>query len=442
MTEHAFAQVHKQAQIQKPIASRVLQRKCDKCRKKRTVLERYVGDPALNTVQRSPVQPLEPAASASEEPRFAYDFSQIPVHPRSQASIQAKLTVNTPGDIYEQEADRVADKVLAVPGRHAVSDAPPRIQRFSGQPSWQTATAPASIDLALASPGRPLEPALRQDMEQRFGHDFSQVQVHSDDAAQQSAREVNANAYTVGHNIVFGAGQFVPETHAGRRLLAHELTHVVQQSQTDQLLAVQRQTFVGGPGKTAKDKDRPLTVFQGPMLPTSSPGGTVVPGTAGTAQNCAGDSCSINKWINWPFLGLEVPGFPLSANLPGDWGRATNFVPAGCTRVNCSGIDTHSTRCKASELELIAFLYRWPVTLMNQMNGKIMAGTQSDFHMIGRNAGGLPRGWHSKMDQREKVVDIRDPWQSLHDSYPHTMMKDRTKVQLCFCCDQSAIKTT
>ena len=90
--------------------------------------------------------------------------------------------------------------------------------------------APASVDQALASPGRPLEPALRQDMEQRFGYDFSAVRVHSGAAAEQSARDVNANAYTVGHNIVFGAGRFAPGTHEGRRLLAHELTHVVQQS--------------------------------------------------------------------------------------------------------------------------------------------------------------------------------------------------------------------
>ena len=90
--------------------------------------------------------------------------------------------------------------------------------------------APASVDQALASPGRPLEPALRQDMEQRFGHDFSRVRVHSGAAAEQSARDVNAHAYTVGHNIVFGAGRFAPGTHEGRRLIAHELTHVVQQS--------------------------------------------------------------------------------------------------------------------------------------------------------------------------------------------------------------------
>ena len=67
-------------------------------------------------------------------------------------------------------------------------------------------------------------------MEQRFGHDFSQVRVHAGTAAEQSTHEVNAHAYTVGHDLVFGAGRFAPATHAGRRLLAHELTHVVQQT--------------------------------------------------------------------------------------------------------------------------------------------------------------------------------------------------------------------
>jgi uncharacterized protein DUF4157 len=67
-------------------------------------------------------------------------------------------------------------------------------------------------------------------MEQRFRHDFSRVRVHTGEAAEQSARDVNANAYTVGHNIVFGGGRFAPETNEGRRLIAHELTHVVQQS--------------------------------------------------------------------------------------------------------------------------------------------------------------------------------------------------------------------
>jgi hypothetical protein len=144
--------------------------------------------------------------------------------------LQTKLRVNEPGDVCEQEADRVADEVLAKPAHSDGSGAPPRIQRFSGGSDGQTGVAPASVERALANPGKPLESALRQDMEQRFGHDFSHARVHSDAAAEQSARDVNAHAYTVGHDIVFGVGRFAPATHEGRRLIAHELTHVVQQS--------------------------------------------------------------------------------------------------------------------------------------------------------------------------------------------------------------------
>ena len=157
----------------------------------------------------------------------------------SKKRLQTKLTIGASNDPLEQEADRVADQVLAAPAHSAVSGAPPRIQRYTGQATGQADTAPASVDRVLASPGRPLEPALRQDMEQRFGHDFSRVRVHSGGAAEQSAREVNANAYTVGHNIVFGAGRFAPGTHEGRRLIAHELTHVVQQSSADGVRAGQ-----------------------------------------------------------------------------------------------------------------------------------------------------------------------------------------------------------
>lgn len=148
---------------------------------------------------------------------------------KKRMGLQTKLKVNEPGDIYEQEADRIADHVMSISAHSTVSGPPLRIQRFTGQPTGQMDTAPASLDQALASPGRPMEPDLRQDMEQRFGHDFSRVRVHSDSVAEQSAEDVNAHAYTVGHNIVFGAGRFVPGTHLGRRLLAHELSHVVQQ---------------------------------------------------------------------------------------------------------------------------------------------------------------------------------------------------------------------
>jgi hypothetical protein len=148
---------------------------------------------------------------------------------KQQLGLQAKLTVGKPGDIYEQEADRIADQVISPPAQSIPSGATPHIQRVAGPAPEQSDAAPASVDRALASPGMPLDPALRQDMEQHFGRDFSGVRVHADTVAAQSAQDVNAKAYTVGRDLVFGAGCFSPGTHEGRRLLAHELTHVVQQ---------------------------------------------------------------------------------------------------------------------------------------------------------------------------------------------------------------------
>lgn len=178
--------------------------------------------------QRQPEQGYESSPPLHRYLGNSY-VQAMPTTPQ-RLGLQAKLTVNEPRDIYEQEADRVADQVMAAPTPANVRSAPLQIQRFSGPAHAQTDAAPASVGQTLASPGRPLEPLLRQDMEQRFGHDFSTVRVHADAAAEQSARDVNAQAYTLGHSIVFGAGQFAPGTAEGRRLIAHELTHVVQQS--------------------------------------------------------------------------------------------------------------------------------------------------------------------------------------------------------------------
>jgi hypothetical protein len=147
---------------------------------------------------------------------------------KDRLGLQTKLKVHEPGDSYEQEADRVADQVLATPTHHDISGAPLRIQRLSGQSHGEMDPAPASVDQALASPGRPLEPGLRQEMEERFGYDFSRVRVHSGTIAEQSAEDVNAHAYTVGHDIVLGTGM-----HERRQMIAHELAHVVQQSSAD-----------------------------------------------------------------------------------------------------------------------------------------------------------------------------------------------------------------
>jgi hypothetical protein len=194
---------------------------------------------------------------------------------QKRLGLQTKLTVNEPGDRYEREADRVADQVMAAPAHPGVSGTPQHIQRFSGQSPGQMGAAPASVGKVLASPGRPLEPALRQDMEQRFGYDFSTVRVHADAKAAASARAVNALGYTVGSSIIFDVGQYAPHTSAGQKLLAHELTHVVQQSQSSrapQTRSVSR-TPHDAAEREAENTDTRIAHGLAPGTITSSPAG-------------------------------------------------------------------------------------------------------------------------------------------------------------------------
>ena len=107
----------------------------------------------------------------------------------------------------------------------------PLLQRATRNSETETRNSggvPQIVHEVLRSSGQPLETATRAFFEPRFGHDFSHVRVHTDSKASESARAVNALAYTVGRDVVFEAGQFAPHTNAGRRLMAHELTHVVQ----------------------------------------------------------------------------------------------------------------------------------------------------------------------------------------------------------------------
>ena len=107
--------------------------------------------------------------------------------------------------------------------------APPHRSGRGPSPAWAR-NAPSLVQSVLSAPGQSLDGGTRAVMESRFDHDFSQVRVHTDAKAAASARAVNALAYTVGQDVVFGAGGEAMATNTGRRLLAHELTHVVQQT--------------------------------------------------------------------------------------------------------------------------------------------------------------------------------------------------------------------
>ena len=109
---------------------------------------------------------------------------------------------------------------------------------------------PEQVNEVVNSSGEPLDRSTRSMMEPRFGHDFSNVRVHTDARAAESAEALNAQAYTVGNHVVFGNGNYLPGTSGGRQLLAHELTHVVQQSAAGNSAMVQRQPAPAKPAKT------------------------------------------------------------------------------------------------------------------------------------------------------------------------------------------------
>lgn len=243
--------------------------------------------------------------------------SERGIHPR----IQPKLTVSQPGDIYEEEADRVAERIIGIPetsslatkrphetSRKSMDDGgevngegllhpiPDPIQGETVQRSCdgcddgapcpdcasetedgQGAVQRKSEEKAAAKrsvvseglldgigSGFTLDPITKNFMESRFGRDFSQVRVHADQRAAESAKAVDALAYTVGRDVVFGAGRYDVASSGGKKLLAHELAHVVQQG-----------TGIGGAG-------RPRVIGQpgAPLLHRATP--DAGPGSQGT----------------------------------------------------------------------------------------------------------------------------------------------------------------
>jgi hypothetical protein len=243
-------------------------------------LQRTIG----NQSEQSPPQLAKPddMQARSEGSRFGHNFAHIRVYPKPPASFQAKLTVSSSGSIYEQEADRVSEQVMSMPEPQlqrvcdcggSCTECQTHQQRYDYPQSemmpleangFGRTAAPPSVHEVLRSPGQPLDRAIRAFMEPRFGYDFSNVRVHSSPTADRSVREMNAHAYTVGENIVFGSGQLAPMSRDGRRLIAHELTHVLQQ-RTGYAHGVQR------------DKKDPKKDPQCGKTPEPTPKGTVVP---------------------------------------------------------------------------------------------------------------------------------------------------------------------
>jgi hypothetical protein len=170
---------------------------------------------------------------------------------------QAKLTVNSPGDEYEQEADATAEQVMQMSSSLSFfKPALPSVQKKcrqceddekvhrkeTGAKEEGTSSSFDRYVSSLDASGEPLPESTRQFFEPRFGKDFSDVRLHRDAKAASSAQSIQALAYTSGSNIVFNAGQYAPESTEGKKLLAHELTHVVQQKKAP---SIQRKIKIG-----------------------------------------------------------------------------------------------------------------------------------------------------------------------------------------------------
>ncbi|MFT3823213.1 MAG: DUF4157 domain-containing protein [Chitinophagaceae bacterium] len=159
---------------------------------------------------------------------------------RPDQRVQTKLSINQPGDVYEQEADRVADKIVHSGSAGDITPVQRKCEhcekeeKKAQRKETNTSQVNAGNDLEnyignLSGSGQPLPAGVREFYEPKFGYNFSNVRIHTDTVAAKSAQSINALAYTSGNNIVFNNGQYSPADNNGKKLLAHELTHVVQQ---------------------------------------------------------------------------------------------------------------------------------------------------------------------------------------------------------------------
>jgi hypothetical protein len=160
------------------------------------------------------------------KPSFGYDIATLRIHSDSEEG----LAINEPGDAYEQEADHVADQVMGMSNWRLQSACEQRQAHRLHASAANPTAAPPEAQQGLRSSASPLGAETRAFMEPRFGHDFAHIRIHADAAAARSAEAISARAYTIGSHVFFGANQYRPQSQAGLRLIAHELTHVMQQT--------------------------------------------------------------------------------------------------------------------------------------------------------------------------------------------------------------------
>ncbi len=231
MTRQPVSRTNPQFQGDTPLVSGILQRA------------------AVRHVPEKDVQQTIEAESATfKESGFDRDFSQIPVSTSEMPIIQPKLKIGAVGDKYEQEADRVASLVVgqinapttkkSTQGKSLqrqeenedVIQAKSIIQRREAIASGDASTNLESAINRARGGGQPLDVGLQQSMGQGMGADFSGVRVHTDATSDQLNQSIQAKAFTTGQDVFFRQGAYEPGSRGGQELIAHELTHVVQQN--------------------------------------------------------------------------------------------------------------------------------------------------------------------------------------------------------------------
>ena len=199
----------------------------------------------------------------------------------SKPFFQPKLTINNPNDKFEQEADAIAVEVMQIqtpslltkpsnnfffnPSPISITPVQRKCTHCEEEEKMQRKeingvekTTDNNLEnyvSGLNSSGKPLSAEVRNFYEPRFGYDFGNVKIHTDTVAVKSAQSINALAYTSGNNIVFNNGQFSPDTDSGKKLLGHELTHVVQQTANANTSAIQRSVTITSPYPVVEDFD-------------------------------------------------------------------------------------------------------------------------------------------------------------------------------------------
>lgn len=214
-----------------------------------------------------------------------HSFGQTPLRGNARVTTQSKLSISTPGDMYEQEADRIAGQVMRMPASSHLQrtcacgggcpscqnrqDTHEYLQTKSAQTNDSAdSVVPPVVHEALNSSGQPLDPATRAFMEPRFGHDFSAVRTHADSNADQANRALSARAFTYGRDIFFRQGEHDLASLKGKALLAHELHHTLQQQRNPASHQIQRQS----------EEDDPLWFLKGTKTRTAQPDKTSTPG--------------------------------------------------------------------------------------------------------------------------------------------------------------------